>query len=133
MEFSNQYLTYEEYKRLGGTINLMPFNLLEFESRRKIDNRTQNRLENAETIPQEVKMCEYLMINKMSEYDEKLDKINSSFIKSENIDGYSVSYSTDSEVAQILKNKQQELEDIMEDMLMNVIVNNEHIMYLGVK
>lgn len=133
MDFSNQYLTYEEYQGLGGTIDQMPFNLLEYECRRKIDNRTQNRLKNAEEIPQEVKMCEYFMINKMSEYDEKMEKINSSFIKSENIDGYSVSYSTDSEVSSIIANKAKEIDDIMEDMLMNVIVNNEHIMYLGVE
>lgn len=31
MEFSGQYLTYEEYRGLGGTLDLMPFNLLELD------------------------------------------------------------------------------------------------------
>ena len=40
MEFEGQYLTYEDYKALGGTLNdQMPFNLLEFESRKQIDKR----------------------------------------------------------------------------------------------
>ena len=30
MEFNNQYLSYEEYKTLGGTLGEMPFNILEF-------------------------------------------------------------------------------------------------------
>ena len=55
MEFSGQYLTYEEYKALGGTLDLTPFNLLEFESRRLIDTRTHNRLKNVDNIPEEVK------------------------------------------------------------------------------
>ena len=50
MEFSGQYLTYPEYKSLGGTLDIMPFNLLEFEARKKIDNRTLYRLKNVEEI-----------------------------------------------------------------------------------
>ena len=55
MEFKGQYLSYNEYKALGGeTLDQMPFNLLEFEARRKIDSRTQNRLKNINSsdIPQ---------------------------------------------------------------------------------
>ena len=36
MEFSGQYLTYEEYRALGGTLDLAPFNILEFGARRRI-------------------------------------------------------------------------------------------------
>ena len=48
MEFSGQYLTYEEYRALGGTLDLTSFNLLEFEARRQIDIKTFNRLKNVE-------------------------------------------------------------------------------------
>ena len=48
MEIEGQYLTYEEYKSLGGTLDLMPFNLLEFEARKEIDKRTFGRLVNLE-------------------------------------------------------------------------------------
>ena len=133
MDFSNQYLTYQEYLGLGGTINQMPFNLLEYECRRKIDNRTQNRLKDAEEIPQEVKLCEYKMINASSSADEKIEKISNNNLKSESIDGYSVSFATQEEVKSILEEKDKQIESLMEDYLMNVIVNNEHIMYLGVE
>ena len=47
MEFEGQYLTYAEYRSLGGTLDITPFNLLEFEARRKVDIETQSRLNEA--------------------------------------------------------------------------------------
>ena len=44
MEFKGQYLTYEEYLSLGGTLDQTPFNLLEYNARKKIDERTFGRL-----------------------------------------------------------------------------------------
>ena len=69
MTFEGQYLTLDEYIELGGSqIEQMPFNLLEFEARRKIDSRTQNRLRNEENIPQEVKLCVFNLINTLQTY-----------------------------------------------------------------
>ena len=50
MDFSEQYLTYAEYRSLGGTLDITPFNLLEFEARRKIDIRTFNRLKGTDSV-----------------------------------------------------------------------------------
>lgn len=136
MEFEGQYLTYEEYKGLGGTLDLMPFNLLEFESRRKIDIRTFNRLKNVNNkdIPQEVKMCEYKMIDSIASYDETTGNIaNKGNIKSENTDGYSVSYISSGEIKNIIESKSAELDDIIITYLLGVIYNGEHLMYVGVK
>ena len=135
MEFEGQYLTYEEYKALGGTLDLMPFNLLEFESRRRIDIRTQNRLKDvdSEDIPQEVKLCVYALINSMSSYDETLSNISSKGnVASENTDGYSVSYVSSSEISNIIKSKCDEIDDIINNYLLGVIFNGQHLMYLGV-
>lgn len=133
MEFNGQYLTWEEYKDLGGTLDLTPFNLLEFESRKKIDIRTQNRLKNLEydKIPLEVKICVYKLINSMSTYDERLESIQGN-VASESTDGYSVSYITGNQIADVINSKNKEQNDIMNECLMNVIVNGQHIMYIGV-
>jgi len=131
MEFSGQYLTYEEYRALGGTLDLMPFELLEFECRRRIDERTQNRLKNIESIPQEVKLCLFKLMNVMTSYDEGLDTVSRN-IASENTDGYSVSYVTGSQIQEVLKTKNKEIDDIIMTYLTNVIINNEHILFLGV-
>jgi hypothetical protein len=136
MEFSGQYLTYEEYKGLGGTLDLTPFNLLEFEARRQIDIRTFNRLKDldSEDIPQEVKICEYNLINSISTFASASESIASGGnVKSENTDGYSISYISAGEISDIVKSKNAEIDDTIRDYLLGVIVNGEHIMYAGVK
>jgi hypothetical protein len=57
MDFSGQYLTYNEYQTLGGTLDLMPFNLFELEARVNIDRETQKRLVGLQRQPLEVKNC----------------------------------------------------------------------------
>lgn len=131
MEFSEQYLTYDEYKALGGTIDQTPFNLLEFEARRKIDERTFGRLKNVVVLPQEIKMCMFALINSISGYSSCISSNNKS-IASESIDGYSVSYTTGGTMQEIVNSKNVELNDIITTYLFGVIVNNEHILYIGV-
>ena len=135
MTFEGQYLTKEEYIALGGNpqIEDMPFNLLEFEARRQIDSRTLNRLKNGENIPQEVKLCEYALINSINEFTTSTSNIASSGnIASENTDGYSVSYITSDKISDIVNSKQDEINNIIETYLMFVTYNGEHLMYIGV-
>lgn len=133
MEFEGQYLTYEEYKALGGTLDLTPFNLLEFEARRQIDIRTFNRLKNGENIPQEVKLCVYNLINSINEFATSTSNVTSNGnIASENTDGYSISYITTDKISDIVKSKQSEIDDIIRTYLLGVVYNGEHLMYIGV-
>lgn len=133
MEFSGQYLTYDEYRALGGTLDLTPFNLLEFEARRKIDIRTLNRLKNLEEQPQEVKLCAYKLIESLEGYTKTSESIsNNGNVASENTDGYSISYVTADQISNVVKSKEEELNNIVRDYLLNLIVDGEHVMYLGV-
>lgn len=133
MEFSGQYLTYAEYQGLGGTLDLMPFNLLEFEARRKIDIKTQNRLVDSEEIPQTVKLCEYAMINSIENYNNSMNIASGNNVASENIDGYSVNYMTPNQVSEIVRSKSDELNDIIKTYLLGVIYDGEHLLYVGVE
>ena len=128
MEFNNQYLSYEEYKSLGGTLGEMPFNILELKARQIINERTQNRLKDIEKIPQEVKICVYDLINTMNKYNLS-DNSTSSNISSENTDGYSVTYKSGTEMT---AEQKAQYEDVMLTDLYGVIVNGEAILYLGV-
>lgn len=135
MEFEGQYLTYEEYKGLGGELDLMPFNLLEFEARRRIDIRTQNRLKDVDSgdIPQEVKLCEYNLINSINGFASAMTNIsNNGNVASFNSDGYSESYITPAQIQDVVKSKSAELDDIVRTYLLEVIFNEQHLMYLGV-
>ena len=127
MTFEGQYLTYAEYQELGGSaIGEMPFNLLEFEARKKVDGRTQRRLVNETEIPQEVKLCVYNLIGRIQLYQNDTNRN----IGSESVGSYSVSYLDD--IEKIVKNKSAELDEIILDDLYGVIVNGEHILYPGV-
>lgn len=126
MEFSGQYLTYNEYTALGGTLDQTPFNLLEFEARRKIDSQTQNRLKNEKNIPQEVKLCVFNLINTLQTYINTQNRN----VQSESVGEYSVSYGGN--IKEIVESKNTELDDIIIDYLYGVIVNGEHVIYNGV-
>ena len=126
MEFNNQYLTYEEYKSLGGTLGEMPFNILELKARQIINERTQNRLKDVEDIPVEVKVCVYHLVNIASSYQSKVSDVS---VASESTDGYSISYKSGTDLTEEQK---KQYDDVMETDLYGVIVDNTPILYLGV-
>ena len=132
MEFEGQYLEFDEYEELGGSLDETPFNILEFEARRKIDERTFGRLKGIENIPVEVKMCVYALINTLNSYSMDSTSSRNKNIASESTDGYSVSYASGSQVREIVESKSVELNDIIMTYLLGVIVNNQHILYIGV-
>ena len=129
--FNGKYLTYLEYKSLGGTLDETSFNLLEYEARKQIDLRTKRRLIGIDTIPDEVKLCDFHLITKIEGFANTIQTATQSNVKQENIDGYSVTYLTPSEISNIVSSKNYELQDIMLVDLYGVIVNNEHIIYNG--
>ena len=130
MEFSGQYLTYNEYKELGGNLDITPFNLLEYEARRIIDSRTLQRLKEIEKIPQEVKMCMFSLVNTINGYANQSQ--TSKNISSESVGSYSVSYITGTQIQETINSKNAELTDIVLTYLTGVIVNGQHVVYLGV-
>lgn len=130
MEFSGQYLTYDEYKALGGSLDQTPFNLLEYEARRIIDSRTLQRLHEINIIPQEVKMCMFALINTINSYASQSQ--TSKNISSESVGSYSVSYITGTQIQETINSKNAELTYIVLTYLTGVIVNGEHLVYLGV-
>ena len=110
MEFEGQYLTYEEYKALGGTLDLMPFNIAEKKARKLVDERTYSRLKKIENQVQDVKMCifELIPITK----DSYTDIHENKNISSETIDGYNINY----------KNKTIDDEKIKDNEIKSIIV-----------
>ena len=127
MEFKGQYLTYQEYLALGGTLDEMPFNLLEYNARKKIDERTFGRLVDKGQEYQEVKLCVYNMITTLNSYSS-YDTQNKA-ISSESTDGYSISYGTPQKSTTEAKNS--ELEDIMNSYLANIVIDNVPVLYRG--
>lgn len=124
MNFNEQYLSYAEYRQLGGNLDEMPFNILELRARRKVDERTLGRLKNLPSQITEVKTCIYQLIRTMNTNDS----IKSKNISSESTDGYSVSYGTTESTEE---NKQYN--DIIRDYLLTCqLEDGTPYLYCGV-
>lgn len=115
MEYNGQYLTYNEYVEMGGTLAEMPFNQLELQARSNINDYTHNRLANLVTQNIQVKQCEYDLIQLLNSY--KAYNNQSKSISSENTDGYSISYSQASE--NVSKSKVSDIKSIITEYLDN--------------
>jgi hypothetical protein len=100
MEFKNQYLQYREYMALDNKFSEMPFNLLEFEARKIIDNFTFGRLKNLKDQVQEVKLCVFSLINEINDYNTVKSNVSS-----ESVGSYSVTYNKPVSIEQNKKYK----------------------------
>lgn len=127
MTISGQYLKYNEYTSLGGTLEETPFSILEYNARMKIDERTFGRLKDLDTQPEEVKLCVYSLIGILNGY-ESYNGTNKN-VASENIDGYSVSYVGANKNVNEAMNS--EIEDTINTYLSNVKVDNVPVLYRG--
>ena len=128
MELSGQYLTYLEYKALGGTLAETPFNLLEFEARQNVDKYTFGRLKELQTQSQEVKLCIFKLIGMIDSYNKQ--ETQNKGIASENTDGYSVSYLAPNTT--ITEAKSSEIKGIVKEYLVDCKLEDDTpYMYCG--
>ena len=131
MTIEGQYLTYTEYQELGGeAIGEMPFQLLEFEARQYIDKYTLGRLKELSSQVNEVKLCDYKLINFIKSY-KSLEEQNRA-ISSENIDGYSVSYADIN--SSFVSAKNEQIKDIIRTYLIDCKLDDDTpYLYRGVE
>ena len=94
------YLTYEQYRQYGGTLDETTFGDFEFEARTQVDWYTFNRLQKETTFPEAVTRCMYKLIQLLQRAAEA-GQISSDVddeapiqaaISSQSNDGVSVSY-----------------------------------------
>lgn len=117
MKFENQYLTYDEYVGIGGTISQMPFDLLEYEAEKKVDELTFKRFRSLKEYPQELKLCIYKLISLSSNEDD-------SNVVSETIGNYSVQKQTKEQI-------EKDKNTIVNKYLSGVKVNGIDVLYRG--
>lgn len=91
------YLTYEDYLRMGGTLDEINFDNFEFQAEAQINYATFGRLKGDTTIPEEVKRLTFylvgLMEKKAAAFSLGKGSSNSdAYITSQSNDGVSASY-----------------------------------------
>ena len=85
------YLTYDEYKEMGGAVPQTEFIQLEFKARKRIEYLTDSRVKDMANIPEAVKMCMMSLITVEAAVGVEAQVLNP-VVTSYNTDGYSESY-----------------------------------------
>lgn len=117
----------EEYKKQLGTEDVpKDFKNLNIEASAYINDKTFGRIDK-NNIPEQVKYVTCLIINLQEEENTKLSEIGN--LKSQNIEGWSESYSTPEEIKADYEEKKQ---DVLNKYLWNVIgIDGNPLLYCG--
>ena len=123
-----KYITSDEYKKLLGKESIPDnFNNLVIEASNYINYKTFGRVDK-DNVPEQVQYVTCLIIDLINEENDKLSKIGN--LKSQNIEGWSESYSTPEEVKSDYEDKKQK---VLNQYLWNVIgIDGNPLLYCGV-
>ena len=123
-----KYITETEYKELLGATSIPnDFNNLVIKASNYINNKTFGRIDK-NNIPEQVQYVTCLIINLIDEKETKLSEIGN--LKSQNIEGWSESYSTPEEIK---KDYSEKMQTALSTYLWNVIgTDGNPLLYCGV-
>ena len=118
----------DEYKSILGTDNVPEnFDNLNIEASNYINYKTFGRIDE-NNVPEQVKYVTCLIISLLDEENTKLSKIGN--LKSQNVEGWSESYSTPEEIKTDYEDKKQK---VLNQYLWNVIgIDGNPLLYCGV-
>ena len=123
-----EYITEEDYKKLLGKDSIPDnFNNLVIQASSYINYNTHGRID-IDNIPEQVQYTTCLIIDLINEENDKLSKIGN--LKSQNIEGWSESYSTPEEIKTDYEEKKY---STLKKYLWNVIgIDGNPLLYCGV-
>lgn len=123
-----EYITAEEYKKLLGRESVPDnFKNLNIEASNYINYKTFGRVDK-DNVPEQVQYVTCLIIDLTNEENDKLSEIGN--LKSQNIEGWSESYSTPEEIKTDYEDKKQK---VLNQYLWNVIgIDGNPLLYCGV-
>lgn len=123
-----KYITEEEYKELLGATSIPDnFDNLNIKASNYINYHTHGRIDEND-IPEQVKYVTCLIINLQNEENTKLNEIGN--LKSQNIEGWSESYSTPEEVKSNYEDKKY---STLKQFLWNINgIDGNPLLYTGV-
>ena len=122
-----EYITADEYKKLLGKESVPDnFKNLNIEASNYINYKTFERIDK-NNVPEQVQYVTCLIIDLINEENDKLSKIGN--LKSQNIEGWSESYSTPEEIK---ADYEQQKYQVLSDNLWDVIgIDGNPLLYCG--
>lgn len=123
-----KYITDKEYEELLGATSIPnDFNNLVIKASNYINHKTFGRIDK-NNVPKQVQYVTCLIVNLIDEKETKLSEIRN--LKSQNIEGWSESYSTPEEIK---KDYSEKMQTTLSTYLWNVIgIDGNPLLYCGV-
>lgn len=123
-----QYVTENEYRNILQAKDIPDdFNNLSIEASNYINHKTSGRIDE-NNVPEQVQYVTCLIVDLINEENTKLSDIGN--LKSQNIEGWSESYSTPEEIKTDYEDKKQK---VLNQYLWNVIgIDGNPLLYCGV-
>jgi hypothetical protein len=97
------YLTYQDYKELGGTLDESTFSLYERQAQRYLDSFTFNRCQQLDVIPNEVREVLVEFIKQMNSMDNQKKEGDTVTQYSNGVESFTYSLKTETEVKKELQ------------------------------
>ena len=113
------YLTYDKYQELGGELDEAPFAILEYKSRKQIDEFTYGRLMSG--IPEDIQEDIELAMMSLIKYNDTNEATN---LNSESIDGYSVTYGS-------IEEQEKKVKSLVDELLAGLKKDGVPLTYCG--
>ena len=110
----SQYLTYQQYKSIGGTADDSAFPLLERRARAKLDYWTQGRIKEVDS---DIRLCMTLIINALDGVQR-----NEQAVTSFSNDGVSVSYGSQKTEEEAISSVYDQVVEILPIELVSVVI-----------
>ena len=139
------YLTYEEYKQYGGTLDEPTFNQLSFKCQKMIDAMTAERVKKMKEFPEAVKRCMFELMNQEEIFSKNMTDLvggssssNGKVIASFSTDGYQESYGGGSDnTGSYLRKMREDLDSLQKTTISDMLAyerddNNTKLLYRGV-
>lgn len=119
MEILNHYLTYDDYKQIGGTLKESIFRIKEYKAEVEINKYTQGRFKEEKEFPNELKLCVFDLISMLNQEE-------SSNIVSESVGEVSRTFKN-----QTKEEKEKDIKSTIISYLSEVKIDNIPVLYCG--
>lgn len=88
------YLTYDEYKQMGGQLSEAAFSTLEFRASKALDMLTHGRVADEQPVREAVKLAVYALVGEMDADEKRAAAYDGREVQSMSNDGVSVTFAS---------------------------------------
>ena len=127
------YLTYDEYKQMGGQLSEAAFSTLEFRARKAVDMLTHGRVAGEQPVREAVKLAVYALVCEMDADEKRAAAYDGREVQSMSNDGVSVTFASGAQGAEAVRAQSARYAGLLKSYLAGETTENGvSLIYAGV-